>query len=51
MGNRPVRSVEDTLYGIRLRCDARREGKPGAFLSPADDASASSRMAVTMEQS
>ena len=48
--NSPIHSVDDTLYGVNIRCDAQWTGEPGVFLARTDDAPAAFRMTVTMEK-
>jgi len=46
----PIHSFDDTLYGVRVKCDADWEGEPGVFLARGEDGPAAFRMAVTMEK-
>ena len=46
----PIHSVDDTLCGIRLQCDASWVGEPGPFLSGSETSPASFQMAVTLEK-
>ena len=46
----PIHCFDDTLYGVRVRCDAQWEGEPGAFLARPDDGPAAFRMSVKMEK-
>ena len=46
----PIHSFDDTLYGVRVKCDADWEGEPGAFLARGEDGPAAFSMAVTMKK-
>ena len=45
-----IHSFDDTLYGVRVKCDAQWEGTSVPFLTGEGEGPASFRMAVTMEK-
>ena len=46
----PIHSVDDTLYGVRVQCDAQWVGEPGPYLAQEGNTPASFRMTVRMEK-
>ncbi len=46
----PIHSVDDTLYGVRFKCDAQWVGDPGQYLAQEGNIPASFRMNVRMEK-